>query len=119
MTYKDWQKKLTKIYDLFDSVGKPYFKAPSVRTFSYSKNGPEQLENIYPAAYKGKVLDGLQLIVSHYKGKTTYEVSEYMAGPNENELHVFKRYKNPTSAVKLIRKIAKDKKKPKPIEVFK
>lgn len=119
MTYKKWTELVQKANKMFDEIGKPYFKSGFLERIAYSKEGPEQIQNLYPSGYKGKTLDGIQLVISHYRGKTIYEVSEHMAGPKKNELHVFKTYKSARPAIKLIRKIAETKRKPRPAEIWK
>lgn len=54
--------------------------------------------HIEPTGYKGNHLDGMQIIED--PDTKTFEVSEYMAGPNEDQLWIFGEYKNLKSAVK-------------------
>ena len=61
---------------------------------------------IEPARYKGSELDGMQIIFE----KGIYEVSEFQAGKDKNELHVFMETKSLKIAVK---NMLKGNKRPK------
>jgi hypothetical protein len=64
--------------------------------------------------YKGDSLDGIQVIYEN----GVYEVSEYQAGENKQELHVFKEYKSPAHVFNFITKLNNGQAKPKPIKVW-
>jgi hypothetical protein len=56
--------------------------------------------SIEPLGYKGKKYDGLQILF--YEG--IYEVSEYQAGANQDQLWIYGEYKNLGNAIKSIGK---------------
>jgi len=52
--------------------------------------------NIEPTRYKGNLLDGMQIIYEN----GVYEVSQFMAGKNQNELHIYLETKSFLVALK-------------------
>jgi len=52
--------------------------------------------NIEPTQYKNSNLDGMQIIYEN----GIFEVSEFQAGPNQNELHIFLETKSFKVALK-------------------
>lgn len=75
------------------------------------------LGNSYHAdfsGYKNGRLDGIQIIAEC----GVFEVSEGQAGQDQNELHVFKNYKNVGNAINFIVKLNNGAKKPRPIKVW-
>lgn len=55
-----------------------------------------------PSGHQGSHLDGMQILEN--KTHKTFEVSEYMVGPNEDELWIYGTYKNLRSAIKSMMK---------------
>jgi hypothetical protein len=51
---------------------------------------------IEPTRYKDKKLDGMQVVFA----EGIFEVSQYMAGKNENELHIYLETKSLKAALK-------------------
>jgi len=53
-----------------------------------------------PMGYKGNLLDGMQIIFEN----GTYEVSQFMAGKKQNELHVYLKTKSLKLAINSVLK---------------
>jgi hypothetical protein len=78
----------SSIYDFCENRNLGFYFKVDVVTSRDFLNTPERIEiHIEPAGYKNKPeFDGLQIIYS----EQSYEVSEYQAGPNNDNLYIYK-----------------------------
>lgn len=97
--------------DMAGYIRKQILKIPDLDVqFKVEDNG--DVINIEPTQYKDKKLDGMQIL--YIRNERMYEVSEYQAGPKQDELHIYKE----TPSLKLaIKELLKGNKR-KPIKVW-
>jgi hypothetical protein len=75
-------------------------------------------------ATKPGTLDGIQIIFEEPRQygilpAQSFEVSEYMAGPKENQLHILAHFDTMYKALKYVKKLAEGQPKPKPVKIYK
>lgn len=89
---------------------KIYFQVDDL-SYRLNKNNPDKVEFlIEPVNYKGDKLDGMQILYC----EKSFEVSEFQAGPNNDNLYI---YKNTTSLKIALKDLLKGNKR-KPIQIW-
>jgi hypothetical protein len=96
LTSEIYEKLVIEAHEFFNKNG---FKIRVHRTYSPT----DEVVFFEPETNKSNLFDGMQLILfQNYEDKNDFifEVSEYQAGPKQNELHIFKITKSFKTALK-------------------